>query len=186
MQKGDYLPGSRKILFFNFTTPCYDSPIPASAPGPTGQSAGGITCQDHIQSNISATHSKDNLHYTRRRESCINSNVPLAETSRAESETEIILSHMHRAMTGLYKGSSVHTATCITLSDRSIDKPALLGFVQRCRTSLRVTTHVITDQAAGPDRSCRQFFRQNVEELKERKLPAKSEQDIEMLGKIDA
>ena len=38
----------------------------------------------------------------------------------------------------------------------------------------------------GPDRSCRQFFRQNIEELKERKLPAKSEQNIEMFGKIDA
>ena len=36
----------------------------------------------------------------------------------------------------------------------------------------------------GPDRSCRQFFRQNIEGLKEWKLPAKSEQNIEMLGKI--
>ena len=41
-------------------------------------------------------------------------------------------------------------------------------------------------RAVGPDRSCWQFFRQNIEELKDRKLPAKSEQNIEMLGEIDA
>ena len=37
-------------------------------------------------------------------------------------------------------------------------------------------------QTLGPDRSCRQFFRQNIEEFKERKMPVKSEQNIEMLG----